>query len=183
MDALWIQLINSDWHDHRGSGAQEDRLGNDTWLKGFLEKAGWGADRLPSPREREELRHLRFLMRRLLDAFRAGEPLPTEGVAALNDLLEAAPVFRQFQSGTGRRRLVTLPVATGMRRLLGEIAASFAHLLAEGDPARVKVCANPDCGWVIYDESRNLSRRWCDAAECGNLIKVRQHRQRKREGR
>lgn len=183
MDALWTQLINSDWHDYRGSGASEDRLGNDAWLRGFLEEAGWGLDRLPSPREREELRQLRALLRGLLEPFRTGDPLPAEGVVALNRLLEAAPVIRQLQCRKDGRHVVTLPATTGLCRLLGEVAASFARLLAQGDPARVKICANLDCGWVIYDESRNLSRRWCDAAECGNLIKVRQHRQRKREGR
>lgn len=52
----------------------------------------------------------------------------------------------------------------------------------EGEHTRVKICANPDCGWVIYDESRNQTRRWCSAADCGNLIKVRKHRRNKREG-
>lgn len=183
MDALWIRLMNSDWHDHRGSGAREDRLGNDAWLKGFLGQAGWDLKRLPTTAERRQLRHLRVLLRRLMDAFRAGKPLLAKDIAVLNGLLEAAPICRQLRLGPDDTRLTVVPAACGMSRLVGEIAASFAQLLAEGEPARVKICANPDCGWVIYDESRNLSRRWCDAAECGNLIKVRQHRQRKREGR
>ncbi|MCL6580471.1 MAG: CGNR zinc finger domain-containing protein [Firmicutes bacterium] len=39
-----------------------------------------------------------------------------------------------------------------------------------------KVCANADCGWLFYDDSRNRSRRWCDGRYCGNLIKVRRFR-------
>lgn len=179
MNMLWARLLNSDWHDHRGSGAREDRLGNDDWLKSFLEQAGWPQDRLPDEREREALRQLRRLMRSLLEAFRTEGVIPPEGVEALNRILDGAPVVRRLQG----RSVAVVPVADGIKRLLGEIAFSFARLLAEGERARVKICANPDCGWVIYDESRNLSRRWCDASECGNLIKVRQHRQRKREGR
>jgi predicted RNA-binding Zn ribbon-like protein len=52
--------------------------------------------------------------------------------------------------------------------------------MSTGDPTRIKICANSDCGWVIYDQSRNRTRRWCDKTECGNVIKVRRHRQRKR---
>ncbi len=64
---------------------------------------------------------------------------------------------------------------------MAAIAASFASVLVRGDRARVKICANPDCGWVLYDESRNRTRRWCDVKECGNLIKVRLFRARRRK--
>lgn len=30
----------------------------------------------------------------------------------------------------------------------------------------------------MYDESRNRTRRWCEAGACGNLLKVRQFRER-----
>lgn len=176
---LWARLLNSDWHDHRGSGAREDRLGNDAWLKAFVQQAGWSQSRLPDEREREALRQLRTMMRGLLEVFRTSGAIPPEGAEALNRILEEAPVVRRLHG----RSVAMVPAAAGIKRLLGEIAASFARLLAEGEQARVKICANPDCGWVIYDESRNLSRRWCDASECGNLVKVRRHRQRKREGR
>ena len=26
MDEIWIELLNSDWHDFKGQGAAEDRL-------------------------------------------------------------------------------------------------------------------------------------------------------------
>ena len=73
-----------------------------------------------------------------------------------------------------------VPHASGVTRALGEVAASFAELLATGDPTRIKVCANRDCGWVMYDESRNRTRRWCESTGCGNLIKVRRYRERHR---
>ncbi len=50
----------------------------------------------------------------------------------------------------------------------------------KGEHTRVKICANPDCGWMIYDESRNQTRRWCSVTGCGNLIKVRRHRTKRR---
>lgn len=38
-----------------------------------------------------------------------------------------------------------------------------------------------DCGGIIYDGSHNRARRWCDVEECGNLVKVRQFRARRRQ--
>lgn len=179
-DALWAGLINSDWHDYRGTGAREDRIDNDAWLQSYLDQAGWRLDRLPSTREREALRELRTLLRNLVEVFRAEGRVPDDGIESLNSLLGAAPIVRRLEQQATGRTLSMVPTADGIRHLLGEIASSFAGLLAEGDPVRVKTCANHDCGWVIYDESRNRSRRWCDATGCGNLVHVRRHRRKKR---
>jgi hypothetical protein len=35
-EASWIDLLNSDWHDYRGSGGREDRLDDPAWLGRFL---------------------------------------------------------------------------------------------------------------------------------------------------
>ena len=178
MDPLWASLLNSDWHDHRGTGAREDRLLNDAWLGSFLARTGWTTPRLPDPGEREALRQLRALVRVAVDAYRVLGIVDSERLRALNKVLADAPVFRTLEASG---RLTLVPLGGDMRYVLAEIVASLAAVLARGEPARVKICANPDCGWVIYDESRNLSRRWCDATECGNLLKVRRHRQRKKQ--
>ncbi len=39
-----------------------------------------------------------------------------------------------------------------------------------------------DCLEAFYDRSRNRSRIWCDMADCGNLAKVRTHRERAAAG-
>jgi predicted RNA-binding Zn ribbon-like protein len=49
----------------------------------------------------------------------------------------------------------------------------------EGSWARLKVCANPECGWAYYDRSRNQQGSWCDMAVCGNRLKNRQLRARR----
>jgi predicted RNA-binding Zn ribbon-like protein len=63
---------------------------------------------------------------------------------------------------------------------MAEIAASFAHTLAEGDTKRIRICENRDCRWVFYDTTRNYSKRYCDEKACGNLMKVRKFRERQR---
>ena len=42
--------------------------------------------------------------------------------------------------------------------------------------ARVRRCADPRCGRVFQDETKNGRRRWCDMATCGNRAKAARHR-------
>lgn len=49
----------------------------------------------------------------------------------------------------------------------------------DGTWSRLKVCANPECGWAYYDRSRNQQGSWCDMATCGNRLKNRQLRARR----
>lgn len=50
----------------------------------------------------------------------------------------------------------------------------------DGTWSRLKVCVNPACRWAFYDRSRNQQGSWCDMAVCGNRIKNRQLRARRR---
>lgn len=175
---LWAELINSDWRDYRGSGAREDRIANDAWLGSFLVHAGWiGA--LPGPAERAHLRYLRSLLRRMVDALIAGKSIRAKNLSELNSILAASPAISKLERRNSEWHLAQASITPGFSRALAAIAFSFASMLAGGDPTRVKICANPDCGWIIYDESHNRTRRWCDVKECGNLVKVRLFRARK----
>ena len=60
----------------------------------------------------------------------------------------------------------------GLDWLLAAVARSAAEIVAEGARARLRVCANGDCGLFFYDESRTHRRRWCSMAVCGNRSKV-----------
>lgn len=181
-DPLWADLINSDWRDYRGSGAREDRIYNDSWLRAFLARAGWDGN-LPGSSNRAHLRNLRLLLRRIVDTLIAQKRIRPADLKALNDILLKSPTITNLEHSDSTWRLSQISIKSGFERVLATIAFSFASMLANGDPTRIKICANPDCGWVIYDESHNRTRRWCDVKECGNLIKVRQYRARKGAGR
>ena len=56
--------------------------------------------------------------------------------------------------------------------ILNPIIGSTADLLISDDFRQVKKCADPVCGWLFLDTSRNRSRRWCDMADCGNRAKA-----------
>jgi predicted RNA-binding Zn ribbon-like protein len=51
---------------------------------------------------------------------------------------------------------------------------------ANGSWDRLRACANPECRWVFYDRSRNQQGNWCDMAVCGNRLKNRHFRARRR---
>ena len=182
MDTVWLDLLNSDWHDHRGSGRTEDRLDNDKWLDGFLTR--WSTELQGVPREeiRRPLWELRTLLKRMIDASTSGRWIARDDWEMLNALMAVAPMVRQLEMEKGDYRLKLVPVTEGLNRVLAEIAASFAHVLVHGDQSRIKICENPDCLWIFYDESKNRTRRWCESSCCGNLMKVRRFRARKKEG-
>jgi len=181
-DPLWADLINSDWRDYRGSGAREDRISNDSWLREFLDRAGWSG-RLPGTVNRTHLRDLRSLLLRIVGTLIAENRIDTPDLNALNTYLARSPEISNLEQRDSGWHLSQVAVKSGFERVLAAISFSFASILANGDPARIKICANPDCGWVIYDESHNRTRRWCDLKECGNLIRVRRFRARRlREG-
>ncbi len=50
------------------------------------------------------------------------------------------------------------------RAVVAATVLSYAQLVAGGHACRVKVCANPDCTWIFFDQSRNRSRGWCESA-------------------
>lgn len=69
---------------------------------------------------------------------------------------------------------------TGVTGALGVIVAIVGRAMIEGTWSRLKVCPGHDCGWAFYDNSRNLSGRWCSMAVCGGRAKARAHYQRLR---
>jgi predicted RNA-binding Zn ribbon-like protein len=51
---------------------------------------------------------------------------------------------------------------------------------ADGSWDRLKLCGNPDCRWAFYDRSHSRRGAWCDMASCGNRLKNRNLRARRR---
>jgi len=62
------------------------------------------------------------------------------------------------------------------------VLAIVAAAMAEGTWSRLKACRSEACRWAFYDHARNHSRTWCDMAVCGNRVKARTYRKRRRAG-
>jgi predicted RNA-binding Zn ribbon-like protein len=171
-----LDLINSFYSDHRGSGLFFDDLDNSAWLIAFLTHWRLTAECPPDALAKAMLVTLRALMREMMESIVQGGSPGDLAIAELNNFMALAPATRRLQ-----RVEVTLRIApdlTGWPVIATFAAESLAFLLTETPAARFKQCANPDCNWLFIDHSHNSSRRWCREWACGNLIKVRRFRER-----
>ena len=115
------------------------------------------------------------------------------GTDALNDFgrfvswLEAAEVLDAERAGSMQRRALQQPAGAlavlgdarrvrAVLRALAERGAEAADALIRAELERVRRCADPRCGRVFQDETKNGRRRWCDMATCGNRAKAARHR-------
>jgi predicted RNA-binding Zn ribbon-like protein len=79
-------------------------------------------------------------------------------------------------------------VATGETELeapLRRLARASTALLTHADPDRLRICPVDDggCGWVVLDQTKNGSRRWCSMSTCGNHAKATRLTERRRQAR
>jgi len=56
--------------------------------------------------------------------------------------------------------------------VLNPVIRSAADVLVSDEIKNIKACADPACGWLFLDSSRNKRRRWCDMQDCGNRAKA-----------
>jgi len=176
-DPAWLELLNSDWHDYRGSGERRDLLDDPARFERFVRPWRPALRGVPDEDIRAGLKDLRRLLRAIVDRLVAGRSVPAGLWTALNAVLAAAPFVRRVERSRSGYGFPLVPRAAGFSAVLGEIAAGFGETLARGEPGRIKICDNRDCLWVFYDRSKNRSRRWCEGnTGCGNLMKVRRFR-------
>jgi predicted RNA-binding Zn ribbon-like protein len=50
----------------------------------------------------------------------------------------------------------------------------------DGTWQRLRACENDECGWAFYDRSHGRRGRWCEMSGCGNRMKNRSLRARRR---
>ncbi|MFL5625885.1 MAG: CGNR zinc finger domain-containing protein [Ktedonobacteraceae bacterium] len=176
MDSMCLDFINSEFRDFRGRWVRDD-LQQPGWLEQFLVK--WGLQ-VGSPADAATLTTLvalRTLLRSMIEALVEGQ-IADHDQAALNAVLLKMPLSRRLMKGTEGYQLEMVPLKKDWDWVQAEVAASFAHLLAYQDPRRLKICANTNCRWVFYDESKSRTRLYCTSDKCANLLKARRFRAR-----
>lgn len=181
MDDVWMDLLNSDWHDHRGSGRSEDRLENQQWLQDFLSPLRETLSRSPFSEIKTALRELRSLIQRMVNTVISGRKISQKDQKLLNSVLSVAPIFHKLVIKNDKYQLELVHIDKNIKSVIAEIALSFSETLVHGDATRIKICENTDCRWVFYDKSRSRTRRWCEGETCGNLMKVRRFRAKKKK--
>jgi len=182
---LWDEFINSYWRDWRtgDTSKDRDRLEDEEWLRTWLESQSLTSALLPDTEELKQLKQLRTFLFAQVQTIVHGEAPGEESLRALNSYMANGAVIRQLLRDTdGRMHLNLQPLGSAWPEIMAEIAASFAGALADKESSRFRICDNPDCLWVYYDDTRNRSKRYCDDKACGNLLKVRRFRARKKAG-
>jgi predicted RNA-binding Zn ribbon-like protein len=126
------------------------------------------------------LRDLRDALRALAAANTTGEQAPREAVEAFNRVSapHAASVHLDVEHGS----LVGFVRAhdDGAGGAVAALAAAVHEAVLTGTWTRLKSCANPECRWLFYDESRSRTARWCSMRACGSITKARRYRARQR---
>ncbi|RZE62163.1 hypothetical protein C0Q98_10225 [Streptomyces albidoflavus] len=127
-----------------------------------------------SPEAHRDYLALRAGLREEMGA-RVGDVPDPALLAAADEALAAHPVA---VSVTGALR--PAPGTPADRLPLTRLAIAWSSLVATGDAARLKRCAEHTCAWVFWDVSKNRSRRWCSMQVCGNRNKSRTYAARRR---
>ncbi len=68
-----------------------------------------------------------------------------------------------------------------LERVLWPVVQATTDLLTSNLLTRIRECEGPGCGWIILDQTKNRSRRWCEMKTCGNRAKVKRFYERHKE--
>jgi predicted RNA-binding Zn ribbon-like protein len=157
--------------DRRELLATPERLA--AWLadQGLLDDPGARV----GPGDLRRARHLRDGLRAWLRARQGLDHDPGE-VERARELLGGL----RLQVGLGDATCALAPAGGPAAVALERLAADLAMAAATGALARLKICGAPDCQFVYYDRSRSRTSRWCSTEVCGNRMKTRRYRERRR---
>jgi predicted RNA-binding Zn ribbon-like protein len=158
-----------------------DRLANRADAGPWLVANGLLApDATPTDDELRILTDVREGLRALVIQNTDGRQPAPGAVAALHEITEGE-VARAAVTEDGGVRLA--PAGDSVRARLLALLLVVSEAQRDGTWAHMKACANDDCLWAFYDRSRNHGGTWCDMATCGNKLKNRDFRARRRSDR
>ncbi len=175
MDALYLDFVNSEFRDFRGRWVR-DEFEQPGWVEAFL--LTWGLE-VESPLDaitQASLVALRSLLSRGIETLAEEGQMLEQDQDALNAVLCKVPLRRRLKKERQRYQVEMVPAKRDWDWVQAEIVASFVNFLASHDTRRLKMCANPNCRWVFYDESKSRTKQYCTSEKCANLMKVRRFR-------
>jgi len=176
---LFVEFVNTlHWYE----GAPVELIGTESDFAAWLLEHGLPAVDVTGCLP--EIHRFREHVRRLTEALASRRELPEADMHALQAALSApAGSLRLVDPDSTRPRLSLATDATSSVLVRCQIALSVALFLRSPQRQRLKLCANPTCGFAFVDTSINATRRWCFMRYCGNRLKVRAFRGRQRRGR
>lgn len=133
----------------------------------------------PTEAELDLVRKVREALRALLIHHTGGPAPQADHLAVLKALTDTSTAKVEL-APDGQVQLSAAGENVGERLL--ELLLVMRDAQRDGTWARLKACANDECTWAFYDRSRNHGGTWCDMSSCGNMLKNRQFRARRRAG-
>lgn len=188
-ERLWLDFVNTDT-----VAPERDALRDFESLVGWLERAQViDGDRSEGMRRRAQQQpagaaaaladanRVRAALRVLAERGARDAEARDEAVAEINRVLGRSAGTRRLEArGDGSYARTFVPGGDAFAGLMIPLVESAADALILGELQRVRRCADPRCGRVFLDVTRNGGRRWCDMATCGNRAKAARHRARAR---
>lgn len=184
-ERLWLDLVNTD-----AAGRDSDALHDFDRFVRWLEAARvLDAERAATMRRRAvqqpagalavlgDARRVRSVLRTLAERGAVFAEARLDALMEINRVLGRSAGTRRVElhdDGSFARAFV--PVGDAFAGLLISVVESAADALILGELPRVRRCADPRCGRVFQDATKNGRRRWCDMATCGNRAKAARHR-------
>lgn len=163
-----VNLINSAESDIDGLLTLAD-------LDAFLVRERFSGSRT---RNDSELRDVRQLRVRLRGIWEADEDT---AVRLLNGILRSARALPQLvkHDDWDYHLHATTPEAPLAERMAVEAAMALIDVVRTRELDRLRICVGDGCRAVLFDSSRNRSRRYCDTGNCANREHVRAYRKRR----
>lgn len=123
-------------------------------------------------------RAVREGIRALLRA-NCGGPPPAPGDLRLLQVTAGTPVLRLSVRWPGEIEIIG-PGDGSLTGGLLSLLLIIRDAQRDGTWSRLKTCRHQDCLWAFYDRSHSGQSVWCNMAICGNLVKNRNLRARRR---
>ena len=103
---------------------------------------------------------------------------PPSAIGRINRAARRASLH--VEVGQGRSSLKPAPSQSHGERAIAELIGIVHDAITRGTWSRLKACKNSECLWLFYDHSKNRSSTWCSMSVCGNIMKARAYRRRRK---
>lgn len=123
----------------------------------------------------QNAKQLRECIWRMWTAMQAGTDPSAADLALLTCEVLAAQRARVLR-WSGARGWWQWTEAAGLDAVTARVALAAAELFAGEHLHRIRECEGLQCGWLFLDATRNGTRRWCVAEQCGSLDRVTRFR-------
>lgn len=140
----------------------------------WMGESGWFAS--PPGVSRRQLAAARDLREAINRLARPGIESKPDDSDELNRWAARAPLAPQLTPRHELEWVAQRPVEA----MLATIARDAVDLLGGPLAGRIRECAAPDCALLFVDASRPGARRWCSTQSCGNRVRTKAYRHRRK---